>query len=131
MPFRFNRIEAPIAINAGGLSPIGEPFAIFPPKVAAFLTCIEPYLLSNSEKSGYFFCNSCLSTSMVVLAPTFKTFLDILIFDISSICPIKHISFKSRKFFVTHKPTSVAPPTKVPFGFLVHHFSNSLIVLGR
>ena len=30
-----------MAINAGGLSPIGEPFAIFPPKVAELRTCVD------------------------------------------------------------------------------------------
>ena len=44
--------SASIAINAGALSPIGEPFAMFPPKVAAFLTCVEPYLVSNSANDG-------------------------------------------------------------------------------
>jgi hypothetical protein len=39
-----------MAINAGALSPIGEPFAMFPPKVAAFLTCVEPYLVNNFAK---------------------------------------------------------------------------------
>ena len=51
-PLRLSEIVAPNTIRAGEESPIGEPFAIFPPIVAACLTCVDPYRLNNSENSG-------------------------------------------------------------------------------
>ena len=62
----------PMAINAGGLSPIGEPLAMFPPKVAEFRTCVDAYRVSNGVRLG---CASTLHNricSIVTLAPNFQ-----------------------------------------------------------
>ena len=50
---------APMAISAGGVSPIGEPLAIFPPTVPIVRTCQPPIRRQNSERCG----NSASSTA--------------------------------------------------------------------
>ena len=48
---------------------MGDPFAIFPPKVAADRTCVDPYLLSNFANDGASTDAQLRSFSIVVPAP--------------------------------------------------------------
>ena len=44
--------SAPSAINAGGMSPIGEPLAMLPPTVPEARTCFEPRRRSSLAEIG-------------------------------------------------------------------------------
>ena len=50
---------APMAISAGGVSPIGEPLAMLPPTVPIARTCQPPIRRQKSERCG----NSASSTA--------------------------------------------------------------------
>jgi hypothetical protein len=63
---------APSAIRAGGLSPMGEPLAILPPTVAAFLTCQPPKRRTSSPRSGSMAASAVAASSTLTVAPMRK-----------------------------------------------------------
>ena len=61
---------APIAIKAGGPSPMGEPLAILPPIVAALRTCGLPYRANILYNEVEIDAIACISSVIVTAAPT-------------------------------------------------------------